>query len=235
MAADACQGCFQIIDTDSVNLKGVGKYHAKCFVCVECRGPLDADFHMKDGSLYCANHFNAKFGTRCAACNLFLSTQVLAAGEKKYHPACFVCASCNQAFSDGYVVRDDLPFCDSTCAERGPVCAECRKELTGTISRIGGRRYHVACVKCSVCKTPLGDDELKSKNGILYCPPDYNLKFGEHCYGCSKFLGEDRIKAMDHKWHPECFVCTACKTPFAGGSFVVDSNKPYCSSTCADA
>eukprot|EP00030_Apusomonadida_sp_AF-17_P002387 a339486_258.p2 GENE.a339486_258~~a339486_258.p2 ORF type:complete len:243 (-),score=75.21 a339486_258:15-719(-) len=230
MAADNCVACNTIIDSDSVNLKNVGKYHAKCFVCVDCKGTLSSDFHLRDGQLYCSTHFNERFGVQCASCNRFISTKIIAAGEKKFHAECFICASCSAPFTSTYMMDEGLPYCNRECADQGPACADCKQPLSGSISRIGSRRYHHDCVKCTVCRTPLGDD-FKTHEGKLYCVSDYRLKTGRFCYTCSKYLGDEVTKAMGREFHPECFVCTKCSAPLA--SFVVLKDKPYCNADCA--
>lgn len=201
-------------------------------VCTTCKGSLDADFHLRDNELYCNTHFNEKFGVSCAACKKYISSQIVVAGEAKYHAECFVCGSCGGPFNDGYIMSEGIPFCTRACADAGPACAGCRQPLSGTISRIGAKRYHHDCVKCSVCRTLLGDD-FKTDEGLLYCVPDYRLKKGRFCYGCSKYLEDDVIKAMGQTWHPDCFRCTTCKAEFPGGSFVVLKDKPYCNAQCA--
>ena len=46
------------------------------------------------------------------------------------------------------------------------------------------------------------------------------------CFLCHKPISGRYINAMDHEWHPECFVCAACQKPF-DGSFQVHEGKPY--------
>ena len=152
------------------------------------------------------------------------------------HPECMLCASCNLGISGGYVKDEGKMYCDSDCASAGPMCADpaCRAPLSGTISKIGPRRYHSEHVRCSVCRIGLAGDEIKAKSGVLFCEQDWNLKYGEFCHACSKYTSpEGRLKAMGFYWHPECFVCAACSSSFADGVFVVSAGKPYCNEECA--
>jgi len=51
---------------------------------------------------------------------------------------------------------------------------------------------------------------------------------GPPCAACTEMVIGPVINAMDKQWHPECFVCAACKKPFKGGNFVEQDGKPYC-------
>eukprot|EP00300_Choanocystis_sp_HF-7_P028157 c33570_g1_i1.p2 GENE.c33570_g1_i1~~c33570_g1_i1.p2 ORF type:complete len:251 (-),score=36.64 c33570_g1_i1:58-768(-) len=232
-APDPCFACSKNIDTDVVNLKGVGRFHTRCFACSECKGALGESFQFRDNLLFCDRHFNERYGVKCAACSRFIGAKVLAAGDNKYHPECFVCVACSLPFDAAYVMSEGLPYHNNNCIERGPACAECRRSLSGTVSRVGSKRYHQDCFKCSVCKTLLGDTDFKTVEGALYCVPDYRLKTGRFCHGCSRYLDDSVVKALGKEWHPECFVCTTCRGQFPGGSFVVGDGKPYCNATCA--
>lgn len=48
-----------------------------------------------------------------------------------------------------------------------------------------------------------------------------------YCAGCSQVLGTSWITALDRQWHETCFVCTRCRRPIRGQSFLVHEGGPY--------
>ncbi|GAA6222262.1 nascent polypeptide-associated complex subunit alpha, muscle-specific form-like isoform X1 [Lates japonicus] len=52
--------------------------------------------------------------------------------------------------------------------------------------------------------------------------------FAPKCGGCARAILENYISALNSLWHPECFVCRECFTPFINGSFFDHEGQPYC-------
>ncbi|KAG8537791.1 hypothetical protein GDO81_023839 [Engystomops pustulosus] len=61
-----------------------------------------------------------------------------------------------------------------------------------------------------------------------YCSYDYYRLFGTVCAGCSEPVKESYISALNGLWHPQCFVCHVCRTPFLNGSFFENDGLPLC-------
>lgn len=66
------------------------------------------------------------------------------------------------------------------------------------------------------------------KDGKAYCRKDYFDMFAPKCGGCARAILENYISALNTLWHPECFVCRECFTPFVNGSFFEHDGQPYC-------
>lgn len=95
-------------------------------------------------------------------------------------------------------------------------CASCLNDLDDrTISALG-QNWHIDCFRCSVC-----DDQLShwyfEKDGLLFCRDDYLQRFGEACQQCSAFISGPAMIVGEHKFHPECFCCVACRQYIGDG------------------
>ena len=55
------------------------------------------------------------------------------------------------------------------------------------------------------------------KEGQLYCKQDYGLMFAERCYGCQDPIVDQKLMALEHPWHPDCFQCCNCSQKLQGG------------------
>lgn len=42
------------------------------------------------------------------------------------------------------------------------------------------------------------------------------------------FFLKECVHALEKNWHPNCFVCSACKKPIGSGSFHIEEGQPYC-------
>ena len=61
----------------------------------------------------------------------------------------------------------------------------------------------------------------------LCVPLGRMLRRGPVCGGCSKPLSGRCFKALDKRWHVECFQCGRCAQPLST-SFVEFNERPYC-------
>ena len=79
---NACAGCERTLPgfwSLGQTIEAAGKrYHADCFVCGGCNGPLGTGVyvHGQDGRLYHRSCHRARFHPRCAVCTDFLPEQV---------------------------------------------------------------------------------------------------------------------------------------------------------------
>ncbi|XP_019533661.2 LIM domain kinase 1 isoform X2 [Aedes albopictus] len=73
-----------------------------------------------------------------------------------------------------------------------------------------GQEWHADCFRCSVCDSHLSSWYFE-KEGLLFCKDDYWAKYGECCQQCGQVISGPVMVAGDHKFHPECFCCEACK------------------------
>ncbi|XP_037935116.1 LIM domain kinase 1-like isoform X2 [Teleopsis dalmanni] len=95
-----------------------------------------------------------------------------------------------------------------------------------------GQEWHSECFRCSVCDVHLHNWYFE-KEGLLFCREDYYQRFGEACQQCSAVITGPVMVAGDHKFHPECFCCSACATFIGDGESyaLVERSKLYCG-TC---
>jgi len=96
-------------------------------------------------------------------------------------------------------------------------CAACDTVITGQCVQALGKKYHPDHFRCNSCKDKLtGKIFTYQENPI--CEGCYN-KLLTFCGACKRPIFGQSIRALDKKWHQECFVCSQCRCPL-GGSFV---------------
>ncbi|XP_071527349.1 LIM domain kinase 1 isoform X2 [Panulirus ornatus] len=92
-----------------------------------------------------------------------------------------------------------------------------------------GQDWHTDCFRCSACDVTLSSWYFE-KDGLLFCKNDYWKKYGEACQDCGQIITGPVMVAGDHKFHPECFVCTSCAAFIGDGESyaLVERSKLYC-------
>lgn len=81
-------------------------FHKTCFQCTTCSKSLaTGGFFSKDGAYYCTLDYQKMYGTKCAACNLYVEGEVVSTMGKTYHQKCFVCSGCKKSFQSGSKVN----------------------------------------------------------------------------------------------------------------------------------
>lgn len=47
------------------------------------------------------------------------------------------------------------------------------------------------------------------ENNLLFCADCFGSLYGSNCHGCGQRIGGDElwVEALEHTWHPACFVC----------------------------
>lgn len=84
-------------------------FHKQCFQCHSCRKSLAAGgFFSKDNTYYCTSDYQKLFGTKCAACNLYVEGEVVSTMGNTYHQSCFTCSRCTQPFQSGSKVSKTM-------------------------------------------------------------------------------------------------------------------------------
>ena len=101
-----CVVCNELIHGANVSLGG-NKYHPECLTCQECHQSIAGkEYIIMDNKLFCGSHF------RCAACNMALDGQVVAALGRKYHVGHFNCAGCKKSLvGEPFYERAEKPWC----------------------------------------------------------------------------------------------------------------------------
>nr|XP_014346817.1 PREDICTED: transforming growth factor beta-1-induced transcript 1 protein [Latimeria chalumnae] len=186
----------------------------------------------------------------CAACQKPIAGQVVSALDQTWHPEHFVCAHCQREMGgSNFFEKDGLPYCERDYFQLfSPRCGLCNEPILD-VSHPGGKwalgtqRNMVMPLFETVCQCEqfglidfvnvlphrenfsLGFHE---KDGKQYCRQDFYEMFATRCKGCTSAILENYISALNALWHPECFVCRECYTPFVNGSFFEHEGQPYC-------
>jgi len=89
-----------------------GKLHAECFKCNACSTALPGvSFNVHAGMPYCSSCYGAKFGTKCVACGQGITGTMMKCSLGSYHPACAVCASCNNTIGRQFSTSTGTLLC----------------------------------------------------------------------------------------------------------------------------
>ncbi|XP_041455757.1 LIM domain kinase 1-like isoform X2 [Lytechinus variegatus] len=119
--------------------------------------------------------------------------------------------------------KNDIP-------DGSPICALCCKRITDAeYVQALERDWHSLCFTCSQCKQRLSSWYFE-RDKKLYCQKDYWAQFGESCQGCAQLIAGPVMVAGEHKFHPDCFVCSKCQAYIGDGDnyALVERSKLYC-------
>ncbi|XP_041094667.1 LOW QUALITY PROTEIN: transforming growth factor beta-1-induced transcript 1 protein-like [Polyodon spathula] len=157
----------------------------------------------------------------CAACQKPIVSQVVTALGQTWHTEHFVCSHCQKEIGgSNFFEKDGAPYCESDYFSLfSPRC-----KMVTALDR-NWHPEHFCCVKCG---RPFGEEGFHERDGRQYCQQDFFSMFASRCHGCSKPIQENYISALNMLWHPECFVCRECYTPFVNGSFFEHEGQPLC-------
>ncbi|XP_077986547.1 uncharacterized protein LOC144440946 [Glandiceps talaboti] len=94
------------------------KWHAKCFVCTECKKPFDGPFFQKEGKPYCKEDYEELFmggkkkPEKCYGCKEKIDTKWVNALGEAWHPDCFKCKGCDALLEgESFYKKDNNPYC----------------------------------------------------------------------------------------------------------------------------
>ncbi|NXE92473.1 PAXI protein, partial [Menura novaehollandiae] len=166
----------------------------------------------------------------CGACKKPIAGQVVTAMGKTWHPEHFVCTHCQEEIgSRNFFERDGQPYCEKDYHNLfSPRCYYCNGPILDKVVTALDRTWHPEHFFCAQCGAFFGPEGFHEKDGKAYCRKDYFDMFAPKCGGCSRAILENYISALNTLWHPECFVCRECFTPFINGSFFEHDGQPYC-------
>lgn len=166
----------------------------------------------------------------CESCQRPIAGQVVTALGHTWHPEHFVCAHCKSLIgATNFFEKEGRPYCERDYfALYAPRCALCDLPILKNLVTALGRTWHPEHFCCKICRKPIGEEGFHEKDGDPYCSYDYYRLFGTVCAGCSEPVKESYISALNGLWHPQCFVCHVCRTPFLNGSFFENDGLPLC-------
>ncbi|XP_053536230.1 paxillin isoform X3 [Ictalurus punctatus] len=166
----------------------------------------------------------------CGACCKPIVGQVVTAMGRTWHPEHFVCSHCQEEIgSRNFFERDGQPYCERDYHHLfSPRCYYCNGPILDKVVTALDRTWHPEHFFCAQCGAFFGPEGFHEKDGKAYCRKDYFDLFAPKCGGCARAILENYISALNSLWHPECFVCRECFTPFVNGSFFEHDGQPYC-------
>uniref|UniRef100_A0AAY5KZP1 LIM zinc-binding domain-containing protein n=1 Tax=Esox lucius TaxID=8010 RepID=A0AAY5KZP1_ESOLU len=166
----------------------------------------------------------------CGACCKPIVGQVVTAMGRTWHPEHFVCTHCQEEIgSRNFFERDGAPYCEKDYHNLfSPRCHYCNGPILDKVVTALDRTWHPEHFFCAQCGSFFGPEGFHEKDGKAYCRKDYFDMFAPKCGGCARAILENYISALNSLWHPECFVCRECFTPFVNGSFFEHDGQPYC-------
>ncbi|TNM88528.1 paxillin-like isoform X3 [Takifugu flavidus] len=168
----------------------------------------------------------------CGACKKPIVGQVVTAMGRTWHPEHFVCTHCQEEIgSKNFFERDGQPYCEKDYHNLfSPRCHYCNGPILDKVVTALDKTWHPEHFFCAQCGSFFGVEGFHEKDGKAYCRKDYFDMFAPKCGGCARAILENYISALNSLWHPECFVCRECFTPFINGSFFDHDGQPYCES-----
>jgi len=158
VALPICASCNLPLQSGSLTVNGVS-FHPHCFVCSICDKPIMGKFLTREDGKYICEEDYKQSKDKCDHCGLPMLERVLTAMNKKFHPACFRCFSCDKGL-DGveFLVDEASVFCpDCYNLRKGLVCHRCGTGIVGgsskktTIITCESRKYHQECYQCLRC------------------------------------------------------------------------------------
>lgn len=166
----------------------------------------------------------------CGACKKPIAGQVVTAMGRTWHPEHFVCTQCQEEIgSRNFFERDGQPYCEKDYHSLfSPRCHYCNGPILDKVVTALDKTWHPEHFFCAQCGSFFGPEGFHEKDGKAFCRKDYFDMFAPKCGGCARAILENYISALNSLWHPECFVCRECFTPFINGSFFDHDGQPYC-------
>eukprot|EP01095_Lingulamoeba_sp_RSL-Kostka_P000836 TRINITY_DN110_c2_g1_i1.p1 TRINITY_DN110_c2_g1~~TRINITY_DN110_c2_g1_i1.p1 ORF type:complete len:193 (-),score=55.98 TRINITY_DN110_c2_g1_i1:31-609(-) len=159
-------------------------WHSYHLICNYCKRDFTSGQPLvegQDGFAYCKECFNEAFAPKCGKCDLVIEGQMIKAGIKTFHPACFTCTTCEKEFGGVFFTADDgFPYCEKHYYQaQGLWCADCQSAIiAGKMLTMGDKSYHPACFKCNLCKEKLAGREYYEYSDKPYCKMCYLKYYG---------------------------------------------------------
>lgn len=162
----------------------------------------------------------------CPGCERKVDKALLNFNNQDWHPECFRCSLCRQAFPDNKcIIRDDLILhddCFKQCfEERCAVCNEYVKKRKNKLPvEAFNKTFHAKCFKCTRCQSTLDPSKFYQYYSMPYCN-DCVEKMSDYfpkCLTCTHPINESTTQAKTFYFQgtkyyvhdPTCYKCKFC-------------------------
>ncbi|KAM3602083.1 uncharacterized protein V6R79_024019 [Siganus canaliculatus] len=113
------------------------------------------------------------------------------------------------------------------------VCQRCGEVCRGEVVRVKNTHFHVHCFTCQVCGCDLAHSGFFHHSGEYICTEDYQRLYGTQCDSCDQYITGEVVSALGRTYHPHCFVCSVCRSPFPIGDRVTFCGKKCVCQQCS--
>uniref|UniRef100_A0A667YM65 Actin binding LIM protein family, member 3 n=1 Tax=Myripristis murdjan TaxID=586833 RepID=A0A667YM65_9TELE len=132
--------------------------------------------------------------------------------------------------------RCTFPYNSSPLSGRGSssiVCERCGEACRGEVVRVKNTHFHVHCFTCQVCGCDLVHSGFFHHAGEYICTEDYQRLYGMQCDSCDQYITGEVVSALGRTYHPQCFICSICRSPFPIGDRVTFCGKKCVCQQCS--
>ncbi|KAK6488145.1 testin-like [Huso huso] len=159
--------------------------------------------------------------------------------EKLWHPACFVCCTCNELLVDMiYFWKKGKLYCGRHyCDSEKPRCGGCDELIfSNEYTQAEDQNWHLKHFCCFDCDCVLAGEIYVMVNNKPVCKACYMKNHAALCQGCRNALEPEaqRVTYGNFNWHaePECFLCSCCTKCLIGQKFMPIEGMLFCSVEC---
>ncbi|XP_047654140.1 actin-binding LIM protein 2 isoform X22 [Phacochoerus africanus] len=113
------------------------------------------------------------------------------------------------------------------------LCNTCGGVCKGEVLRVQSKYFHIQCFVCKACGCDLAEGGFFVRQGEYICTQDYQRLYGTRCFSCDQFIEGEVVSALGKTYHPDCFVCAVCRSPFPPGDRVTFNGKECMCQKCS--
>ncbi|KAK7925890.1 hypothetical protein WMY93_008200 [Mugilogobius chulae] len=84
-----------------------------------------------------------------------------------------------------------------------------------------------------LCGCDLVQSGFFHHSGEYICTEDYQRLYGTQCDSCEQYISGEVVSALGRTYHPQCFVCSLCRSPFPIGDRVTFCGKKCICQQCS--
>uniref|UniRef100_A0A8C2HLC1 Testin n=1 Tax=Cyprinus carpio TaxID=7962 RepID=A0A8C2HLC1_CYPCA len=159
--------------------------------------------------------------------------------DKLWHPACFVCCTCNELLVDMiYFWKKGQLYCGRHYGDsEKPRCAGCDELIfSNEYTQAEGHNWHLKHFCCFDCDCVLAGETYVMENEKPVCKPCYMKIHAVCCTACQNPIEPEaqRVSYGEYHWHaePQCFQCSCCSKGLMGQRFMAMQGMLLCSVEC---